>query len=649
MIGQRFNFEDSFFRDLTVSVLDTLEGEIKWVNKFSSGDRVVNVPFYYSLTGDERFLLDSFSDDVVSDNRLVDLNTDIIPRAHITLTGYDIRSDEFANPNVWLRMVVEHDDEIRKVLAKIRAIPITAKYDLTILLSSEIDTFKCSQAIMDTIWLYRFMYFEHNFMNIDAVILIPDSNQIQIQREKNMTSDNSIKLTLSFEVQTYYPAYRKPTLPNAITYPLQTDYINKNISAKVQVSRGSIDNVIFTEYHNLVTSSDGMVYPLIGSGTRFDFTTDQEYSEVPVEPETFETHPTFDTSNKILDTNGDPITNQPINFKYLILKDKEDGQILYSEFISIQTNNLGNINHEVGLGQPLSGDLLGIDWNNGIYYLQIQIDLNLDDIYEILETRLFSAKFTGQIMKYEHNVSSNPEITVNQGVGVKVISLVNPLDLTTEFKKYSIHWPILPPPGTDKKTGLPFEYGVGSLENINYGDRIEKTISNRFDYRYTVVVKDVNQSTISQNDKRNWTFDYEEGVLVQSNVDINTTIIENIELYYRFDKPLQPKGMPQGGPVGSLLDLYNNPNGLRISIGIDPNGGDKYEYVIRAENFQVPELEIKRDSNSVDYGTGGAFQDTIISPKRTRWYYVNKSLQDPSNLDVGVPMGKNTNAGKLGK
>jgi hypothetical protein len=38
MIGQRFNFEDVFFRDLTLCVLDTLEGEINWVNKFTNGD-----------------------------------------------------------------------------------------------------------------------------------------------------------------------------------------------------------------------------------------------------------------------------------------------------------------------------------------------------------------------------------------------------------------------------------------------------------------------------------------------------------------------------------------------------------------------------------------------------------------------------------
>ena len=223
MIGERFNMEDVFFRDLTVCVLDTLEGEIRWTNRFSSGDKEVNVPFYYSMTGDERFLLDSFTDDVVSNNRYVELNTDMIPRGHLTLTGFDIRSDEFANPNVWLKMVIENKEEIRKVLAKVRAVPVSVKYDLVILLASEIDIFKCSQAIMDTLWLYRFMYFEHNFMNIDAVMLIPDSNQVEINREKNMTSDNQIKLTVSFEVQTYYPAYRKPRLDQNVD-----DVANKN-------------------------------------------------------------------------------------------------------------------------------------------------------------------------------------------------------------------------------------------------------------------------------------------------------------------------------------------------------------------------------------------------------------------------------------
>lgn len=221
MIGDKFNFEDVFFRDITVCVLDTLEGQIKWTNRFTSGDVFVQVPIYYSLTGDERFLLDSFSDDIVSENRFIELNTDIIPRGHLTMTGFNIKSDEFANPNVWLRMVVENDFEIRKVLGKVRAVPITVNYDLEITLSSEIDTFKCSQAILDTLWIYKFMYFEHNFMNIDAVLVMPDSNSIEMSRDKNLTSDNNIKLKCSFTVETYYPAFRGDRVVDN-GYPRQT-------------------------------------------------------------------------------------------------------------------------------------------------------------------------------------------------------------------------------------------------------------------------------------------------------------------------------------------------------------------------------------------------------------------------------------------
>jgi hypothetical protein len=249
MLGKKFNMDDAFFRDLTVCVLDKLEGQIKWVNRFSSGDYPVNVPFYYSLTGDDRFLLDTFSDDIVSENRFVELNTDQIPRAHITLTNFNINADEFANPNVWLRLVVENEVEIRKVLAKIRAIPITVSYDVQITLASEIDIFKCSQAIMDTIWLYQFMYFEHNFMNIDAVMTIPDTTNIQISREKDLTSDNSIKMIFAIEVNTYYPAYRKDR-GDVKGYQVDPRLYGNSELTNMTDSNGHIIQGGFSEYFN---------------------------------------------------------------------------------------------------------------------------------------------------------------------------------------------------------------------------------------------------------------------------------------------------------------------------------------------------------------------------------------------------------------
>ena len=222
MIGDKFNMDNVFLRDLTVCLLDTLEGRIKWVNTFTTGSVNVSVPFYYSVSGDERFLLDSFTDDVVSENRYVELNTDIIPRGHLTYTAMNIKSDEFRNPNIWLRTIVENETEVKKILSQVRAVPVTVNYDLSILLKTEIDNYKCTQAIMDTLWMYRYMYFEYNYMSIDAIITIPDTNQIEIIREKNLKSDNSIKLSLALEVQTYYPAFN---IDNAIE-PYRTRWFN---------------------------------------------------------------------------------------------------------------------------------------------------------------------------------------------------------------------------------------------------------------------------------------------------------------------------------------------------------------------------------------------------------------------------------------
>ena len=252
MIGQKFNFDEVFFRDLTVCVLDTLEGRLNWINRFSSGNVPVNVPIYYSMTGDDRFLLDSFQDDIVSENRYVELNTDQIPRGHLTLTNFNIRSDEFRNPNVWLRTVVVDDVEVKKLLKKVRAIPITATYDLTIILKNEIDIFKCAQEIMNTLWLYRFMYFEHNYMHIDAVMLMPDSETIQIQREKNLKSDDTVRLTATIEVQTYYPAF-----------------VNSN-QEKFRATVSKAQPGIVVQLNSVVGISIGQ--QVVGSGVTFDVT-----------------------------------------------------------------------------------------------------------------------------------------------------------------------------------------------------------------------------------------------------------------------------------------------------------------------------------------------------------------------------------------
>lgn len=247
-INDRYNFDDVYFRDLTVCVLSNLENKIKWTNVFKDGPKDVDCKIYYSLTGGEDYLMDSFVDDIASNERKVELNTDKYPRGHITLTGTRIKGEEFSNPNVWLRMVVENHEEIKNVLGKVRALPISATYDLTILVNSEIDAFKASQSIMNTLWMFKYMYFEHNFMNIDAVLVVPDDQQIEITRDHDLSSTDEKKLTIQFEVHSYYPAFNENT-----TAPAKGAIWNNQIR---QSQKGKIPNKFNTRLNPTVPNFD---------------------------------------------------------------------------------------------------------------------------------------------------------------------------------------------------------------------------------------------------------------------------------------------------------------------------------------------------------------------------------------------------------
>lgn len=210
MIGKLYNYDGIFFRDLTLSLLDKLEGAVFWTNRFSSGDVLVEVPFYYSMVGHEDMLLDSFNDDIVSNNRKTELNTDIIPRAHLYMESFNIASQDFLNPNVFLRTIVEKDDNIKSVLNKVRAIPITVNYKCEILLESEGDVHKCSERLMDALWMNTLLAFEYNRMPIDANAALPaDGPSIKINREHTMSSKNEYAIEFTIEVVTHYPAYLK--------------------------------------------------------------------------------------------------------------------------------------------------------------------------------------------------------------------------------------------------------------------------------------------------------------------------------------------------------------------------------------------------------------------------------------------------------
>ncbi len=210
MIGEKMNYDNIFIRNVTASVLDILENEIYWQYEFTDRTVDVTIPFYYSLTGDERYLLDEFTDDIPGSSRKTELNTDQIPRGVVTWTGWNINTDSINNPNVWIKVALEDKEEIKNVLARVSAYPVTLKYEVGILLNNENDVFNCAEAVLNTLGIHKYFSFQYRMLNLMGVINFPEDLQYEKERDITLGSKNEVKYTLSFEVVTTYPAFRKP-------------------------------------------------------------------------------------------------------------------------------------------------------------------------------------------------------------------------------------------------------------------------------------------------------------------------------------------------------------------------------------------------------------------------------------------------------
>lgn len=212
--NDKFNYDEIFIRDITLGVISEFHRKIRWINTWNDTQKLITVPVYYGLAGDERFLLDAFIDDIIADRP--DLNIDPMPRAHIVMSSNMVKQNEFTNPNVYFNYEkLESDGTLKREQNKFKVLPIKLSYSLEIRLKTEGDIMKCIQSLWDWFWNYKYFYVTYNSLRVDCVFVIPDDFQAEINRQIEFVSNNTTKnVKINFEVHTNYPV--KPMESNPI-------------------------------------------------------------------------------------------------------------------------------------------------------------------------------------------------------------------------------------------------------------------------------------------------------------------------------------------------------------------------------------------------------------------------------------------------
>lgn len=215
---KKFNYNNVFIRSMVLGVMNEFYRKVRWFNTWDDKEKLITVPVFYGLVGDERFMIDLFVDDITG--KRVELNIDPIPRAHIEWQNSIIKRSEYANPNVNVVYYKEENGILKKLQGKMKFLPIKTTFKIKIWLSKEIEMMKCQESLWEFFFAYKYFFITHNSIRLDCILDVPDEKAIDINREIAGISgknDTDKFIEFDFDVHSYFPIEPKETPPIVAT------------------------------------------------------------------------------------------------------------------------------------------------------------------------------------------------------------------------------------------------------------------------------------------------------------------------------------------------------------------------------------------------------------------------------------------------
>jgi hypothetical protein len=207
------NTDDIFLRNLTIALLDLLNDEMEFSLSRDDRKSSFNVPFVYNYGTDEGFLKD-FYIGLPDDCKIpvAEGTYDIIPRGIVTLSSFQVKSSDITNKFVRGSYTeLERGENDQNVLtgysAQLFSLPLAVKFDIKIICDNLNKAFKIAESMLNINYANRVMYFQYNGVRIPAQFQFPPQETIDKQYKFSFTDNNKLTITLSVDVETYFPSF----------------------------------------------------------------------------------------------------------------------------------------------------------------------------------------------------------------------------------------------------------------------------------------------------------------------------------------------------------------------------------------------------------------------------------------------------------
>lgn len=247
----KYNYENILIRGVIAGLLDVLNNKIKYNQNWANNDtEIINVPWYYNMSGDERFMQDMYTHyGECLPNRPADGNYDFVPRGIITYTGSGIEAERITSRFVQGRYVKEENGQLNQYVSFLYSIPLNVNFSAELWVDTHVTGLKLEQEIREEFYRNVTFYVYYKGMRVGCTVGFPEEYTLDKNIEYNFESDNQIKLKFNLQVEAYQPVFDPTT-------EMEASNKMKNISYNLESQENIHSNTL-----RILTPEIGNAFP----------------------------------------------------------------------------------------------------------------------------------------------------------------------------------------------------------------------------------------------------------------------------------------------------------------------------------------------------------------------------------------------------
>ena len=210
--NQEFNKDNTILRYVIVATLAELRDKVFYYNRIDEDTlQRINVPFYYSVTGNERFLMDNFVYDAIADGKAVG-DYEVVPRGVLQLSSLAIDSGSQTNKFVRGEFVKEVCGKLRTFSLDTNFLPLNMTFSVTVVCSNNLEMLKVTESILSKLYKTTTYSVDLGMFRVQASMAVPEDYSQDRLFEFALNDKKEFNVTFDIEVKSFVPVFENGVL-----------------------------------------------------------------------------------------------------------------------------------------------------------------------------------------------------------------------------------------------------------------------------------------------------------------------------------------------------------------------------------------------------------------------------------------------------